>query len=70
MMGGLDSDLELADGAEEVRLGAAPHAGEVLLQAEEALRGMEERSRSRLWMDSRCWCAGSRRMMMRVAVGR
>ena len=44
MMGGLDSDLELADGAEEVRLGAAPHAGEVLLQAAEALRGMDEPS--------------------------
>ena len=32
-------DLHLADGVEEVRLGARPYAGEVELQAAEALRG-------------------------------
>ncbi len=32
-------DLHLADGVEEVRLGARPDAGEVVLQAAEALRG-------------------------------
>ncbi len=51
-MGALD--LDLADGAEKVRFGAAPHAGEVLLQAAEALRGMEERSRERFEIRVRC----------------
>ncbi len=39
-------DLDLANGLEEVLLCAAPHAGEVLLQVEEAL----------LWMDDRLSC--------------
>jgi hypothetical protein len=55
-------DLDLADGLEEERFGAAPHAGEVLLQAAEALRGVEELSGWRLWNDSRCWCAAKRTM--------
>ena len=37
------SRLHLGDGAQEVRLAAAPHAREVLLQAAEALRGEEVR---------------------------
>jgi hypothetical protein len=74
-MGAADPDL--ADGAEEVRLGAAPHAGEVLLQAAEALRGMEEQSGCRLdrfgcWIDSGAGAvrSGGRRTMVRVMVWR